>query len=267
MLLRLYALLSTSVFLAQTPASVLPDTPQFQRADPGATPGQVRFDAFQPLNWEALALEHLKSIDLNRPTARQIADLKTYLLAHPIDESGRSAEVSFPAPLQPSLQHGFYYALSLESVLPLRLKALEGYMRYHMEKNDSEVGTEVFYGQLLATKDSTDASDPAFVMFTPERLPISKLPAAAFSTFRKGRDIVYRHVRDGKTSEVALPGDEGLFDLQAVSFFKIGVLEYILAQWKPDTDTHFMGCQRQYSLFVVDGGLKLITTNQSGCDV
>jgi len=248
---------------ASNPAS---DAAQVQRADPGSSAGEVRFDSFLPVDWEELAHHYLKAFSLDHPTPQQISNLKARLKEKPMDESGLSAEVSFSAPIPKGLQEGYYYALSLESAQPLHLAKLEGVMRYRLSEDKSSIVPDVFYGQLLAAKPSSDASDPAFIVFSATPLTISALARADFRAHTKAKDVVYTHVRDGKSSELVLP-NEGLFGLQSVSFFKIGSLEYVLANWKPDTENHFAGCQRQYSLFVLDPELKLVTTNQSGCDV
>jgi len=247
-------------------SSPVSDAPQVQRADPGSSAGEVRFDSFSPVDWEALAHHYMEAFSLDHPTSQQISNLKAHLKDKPMDESGLSAEISFSAPIPKVVQEGYYYALSLESAQPLHLTRLEGVMRYHLSEDKSSIITETFYGQVLATKPASDASDPAFIVFSRAPLSISALTPTDFRAHTRAKDVVYTHVRDGKSSELTLP-NEGLSDLQSVAFFRIGPLEYVLANWKADTENHFAGCQRQYSLFVLDSGLKPVTTNQSGCDV
>ena len=257
-------LCAASLFL-QAPSPSLPG-PQFQSAFPGQSPGEVRFDPFQSLDWQQLAQRHLKDFSFSHPTPEQIARLKKHMLEHPLDETGTSSEIQFAAPLEPAIQHGSYYAFSLDDIQPLQLVRLEGTMRYQLNETRLAIVPDVFFGQVVSKTDSPAGGDPAFVIFSSTNLSFTRLNAAKFTARKAAKQDIYLHERDGKQLQLTV-NDEGLFEVLAFTSFKIGISEYLLVKWKPDSENHYGGCDRQYSLFVVGQELKLVATSKSGCDV
>jgi hypothetical protein len=257
-------LCAASLFL-QT-SSQLPIGVQFHDAFPGQASGEVRFDSFQSIDWQQLARRHLNDFSFSHPTQEQIAKLKKQLLEHPLDETGTSSEIHFAAPLEPAIQQGFYYGFSIDGIRPLQPVRLEGTMRYHLNKNKSAIVPDVFFGQVVSKIDLPALGDDAFVIFSTSGLSFTPLRAAKFTATKVGKQDIYLHERDGKQSQLSV-NDEGLFELLAFTSFRIGPSEYMLVKWKPDTENHYGGCDRQYSLFFVSEGLSLVATSRSGCDV
>ncbi|HKW65314.1 MAG TPA: hypothetical protein VJN89_22375 [Candidatus Acidoferrum sp.] len=257
-------LFAASLFL-QAPSQPLND-PQFQSAFPGQSPGEVRFDPFQSLDWQQLAQRHLKDFSFSHPTPEQIARLKKHLLEHPLDETGASSEIQFAAPLEPAIRQGSYYAFSLNGIQPLQPVRLEGTMRYQLSQNKSAIVPDVFFGQVVAKIDPPAAGDHVFVIFSSTNLSFTRLNAAKFTARKAAKQDIYLLERDGKQLQLSV-NDEGLFEVLAFTSFKIGTSEYVLVKWKPDSENHYGGCDRQYSLFVAGQELKLVATSKSGCDV
>ena len=246
--------------------SQFPTDVQFHDALPGQTPGEVRFDPFQSIDWQQLARRHLKNFSLSHPTPEQVAKLKKQLLDHPLDETGTSSEIQFAAPLEPAIKQGFYYAFSMDGIRSLQPERLEGTMRYQLNQDRSTIVPDVFFGQVVSIINPPAAGDDAFVIFSTSDLSFTHLQAAKFTARKTGKQDIYLHERDGKQSQLTV-NDEGLFDVLVFTSFKIGVSEYLLVKWKADTENQYGGCNRQYSLFVVNQGLTLVATNRLGCDV
>ena len=249
------------------PTSQSPTDLQFHEAFAGQTSGEVHFDPFQSIDWQRLARRHLKNYTLSQPTPEQIGKLKKHLLEHPLDETGTSSEIQFTAPPGPAIEQGHYYAFSMDGIRSLHAIRLEGTMRYQLNKTKSAIIPEVFFGQVVARIDPPVADDDAaFVIFSTTDLSFTHLQAAKFTARKAGKQDIYLHERDGKQSQLTV-NDEGLFEVLAFTSFQIGLSEYVLVKWKPDTENHYGGCERQYSLFVVNQGLSVVANSRSGCDV
>jgi hypothetical protein len=154
----------------------------------------------------------------------------------------------------------------MDGIRSLQPERLEGTMRYQLNQDRSTIVPDVFFGQVVSIINPPAAGDDAFVIFSTSDLSFTHLQAAKFTARKTGKQDIYLHERDGKQSQLTV-NDEGLFDVLVFTSFKIGVSEYLLVKWKADTENQYGGCNRQYSLFVVNQGLTLVATNRLGCDV
>jgi hypothetical protein len=259
-----FGLCAASLLVQATSQS--PTDLQFHEAFPGQAFGEVRFDPFQSIDWQQLARRYLKNFSLSHPTPEQVAKLKKQLLEHPLDETGTSSEIQFTAPLEPAIEQGSYYAFSMDGIRSLHPVRLEGTMRYQLNQDRSTIVPDTFFGQVVSRINPLAAGDDAFVIFSTTDLSFTHLQAAKFTARNAGKQDIYLHERDGKQSQLTV-NDEGLFEVVAFASFRLGLSEYVLVKWKADTENHYGGCDRQYSLFVVSQGLSLVATSRSGCDV
>jgi hypothetical protein len=261
----LFWLCAASLLVQATSQS--PTDIQFHDAFSGQASGEVRFDPFQSIDWQQLARRHLKNFNFSHPAPEQVAKLKKQLLDHPLDETGTSSEIQFTAPLEPAIEQGSYYVFSMDGIRSLQPVRLEGTMRYQLNQDRSTIVPDVFFGQVVSRiNPPASGDDDAFVIFSTTDLSFAHLQAAKFTARKVGKQDIYLHERDGKQSQLNV-NDEGLFEVFAFTSFRIGLSEYLLVKWKADTENHYGGCDRQYSLFVVSQGLSLVATNRSGCDV
>ena len=266
MLLRTaWSLLCFFSLLPQTAAPV-PPAPEFHDADTDQKTGEVRFDAFQTVDWRQLAQRDLKDFNLKRPTPEQIAGLKKHLRDQPLEESGGFGEIQFVSPLETGMKRGFYYLLSGADLQPLPLLRLDGTMRYTLNAQKTAIVPNVFFGKIVAKPAVPPLEDAAFVVFSGSSLAFTALSGGSFSAEKVGKQDFYEYVRDGKKWSLSVP-DEGLFEVMSSSSFKLGPSEFISVKWKPDTENHYGGCERQFSIFAVEQELRLVVSSLSGCDV
>lgn len=239
---------------------------QFQSANPSQVGNEIRFDPFQSINWQQLARRDMKDFNLNHPTRQQVARLRSNLREHPLDESGTSAEVHFASGLEPAMEQGFYFSFSLDGIKPVQLVRLEGTVRYGLNKDKSAIIPDVYYGQVVAKSAGQSSRDIAFIAYSGASLSSTLMTGVKFSARKVEKQDTYLYERDGKKLTLSVQ-DDGLFDLMSFASYKIGEFEYVIVKWQPDTANHYLGCDRQYSLFVVEQELKLVASNQSSCDV
>ena len=266
MLLRTaWPLLCFFSLLPQAAVPVRP-SPEFHEADTDPKTGEVRFDPFQTVDWQHLAQRDLKDFNLRRPTPEQVAGLKKHLGDQPLEESGRFAEIQFGSPLETGMTRGFYYLISGADFQPLQLLRLDGTMRYTLNAQKTAIVPDVFFGKIVAKPAAPPAEDVAFVVFSGSSLAFTALSGGSFSAQKVGKQDLYEYVRDGKRWSLSVP-EEGLFEVMSSSPFKLGQSEFISVKWKPDTENHYGGCERQVSLFAVEQELRLVISSRSGCDV
>lgn len=258
------------VLLLQSSVPAAPSL-QFHDADADSKTGEIYFDPFQSVDWQRLAQRDLKDFNLNHPTPEQVAKLKKHLREHPLDERGISSEIHFVSPLEPAMTRGFYYLLSGTGLQPLQLLCLDGTMRFALNDQKTAIVRDVFLGQVVAKTEAPPSEDAAFVVFSDSSLAFTAVSGTSFSARKVGKQNSYDYMRDGKKWTLSVPDEhgfaDGLFEVMSASSFKLGQSEYIYVKWKPDTENHYGGCERQFSLFTVEQELKLVVSSQSGCDV
>jgi hypothetical protein len=239
---------------------------EFHDANVDSRTGEIRFDAFQSVDWHKLAQRDLKEFSLDHPTPAQVAKLKKHLQEHPDDETGTSSLVHFTSPVDAEVNHGFHYLLSSVNLQPLQSLRLDGFMGYSLNAQKNAIKPVVFSGQVVAKTPAPPSEDGAFVVLSDAAIVFTALSGSSFSARKVGKQDSYEYVRDGKKFTLSVQ-DEGLFDVMSASSFKLGQSEYIYVRWKPDTANNYGGCERQFSLFAVEQELKLVLNSRSDCDV
>ena len=103
----------------------LSGTDRFHRAYFEGNSGEVAFEPFQNLNWEAKARTALPRLNPERPTPAQIARLSTFESAGPQFRS-----VDFRAPLDAAVSRVKYLLVSPAGVMPLEPVHLKGSLNF-----------------------------------------------------------------------------------------------------------------------------------------
>jgi len=255
-----------AVFLfPQAPASHPPSL-QFHDADADPRTGEVLFDPFESVDWKRLARQELKELNPFDPTPAQFEQLKKHYAEHANLEGIGGDELKVSSPLPPSMKAGFYYAVSSRGILPLQLIRLDVSVIFTLNKNQTAIRNREFYGKVVASIPGLDAGDVGFILHAESGPPVATPTEGKFTAQKIDKQDVYRYEAGGKTWDLSIP-DEGLFEAMTATSLKIGATAYLLVKWKPDSANNYGGCERQFSLFVVEQEFKLVASNRSGCDV
>jgi hypothetical protein len=250
---------------SQAPAPI-PQSLQFHNAYVDPKTGELLFDPFEPVDWKSLARLELKELNPFDPTPAQFAQLKKHYAEHANLEAIGGDELLFTSPLPPSMKSGSDYAVSTHGIFPLQLLRLNGSVIFTLNKNQTAIRNKEFFGKVAASIPGQSADDVGFVFHSESGPPAATITDGKFTAQKIDRQDVYRYEAGGMTWNLSVP-DEGLSEVMTATSFKIGLTAYVLVKWKPDTANNYGGCDRQFSLFIVEQDLKLLASNRSGCDV
>ncbi len=244
----------------RTPAELPFGTERFHRAFYDERSREIRWESFQPVNWEAKARIYLKTFSIDRPTPAQIRRLKD----KSTPEVPGLGILEFVAPLESGMAQAGYLVLSGAGVGPVRTVQLRGVASLQFDESFSKLQEKNFSGEVAGTSD-TAMSDAAFVIVARPGDVSSVRRDATFSVQKAagtGREIICRLEENGRISSwrgrLDIPTD-----VERTLSFRLAEGRFLLVQWKPDSSN----CAYQYVLFSTDGGLRPIAWNLYGCDV
>jgi hypothetical protein len=228
-------------------------TDKFHRAYIDAKTGEITFEPFQELNWEAKARTALPWLNLDRPTPRQIARLSTFESAGPQFRS-----VDFRAPLDSTVSQVTYLLICGDGIIPLRPVEFRGSVSFDFDASITIVQRKVASGVIVG-RPSRPVTAAAFaVVGKPADVKDVRL-GAKFGKRNQAGPAVYDLIDGGRIVSLTASTTEQLNAASAFSF-RLAGQQLLLVKWNSDF------CGSAYTLFTADTALKPIASNDYDCD-
>jgi hypothetical protein len=244
----------------------IPQSSPFHDADTDLQTKELLFDPFISVDWEHLArLEHMELNPFD-PTPAEFEKLKQHYAEHANLEAAGGDELKVSSQIPPSMKSGFFYGVSTHGLVPLQLLRWNITVVYTLNESRTAISKREFYGQVVASAPGVTSEDIGFVYHSDTSAPPGAVMEGKFSAQKVDQRDVYHYEAGGRIWNLSVK-DEGLFDVVTASPFSVGQTIYLFVKWKPDTVNNYGGCERQFSLFVLDQEFKLLASNRSGCDV
>ena len=235
---------------------------EFLRAQHESPSGTVLFDWPQDVDWESLARSHASWAFADTLSSDRLDQIeKAYC------EPCASSDVPFDAPLDATVGDGFHYFLITPQGIELLIVThFAGRVRFDKRKDGSWKRDRAF-GKVAATFASDSAPlNGGFVLVAPEGVSPRRIPSARFVATRNGEQLQCAYQKDDLHYKLTLPF-EGASTVESTLSFRVGEQEFCWVQWKPDLGCEYACCEEQYSLFSIDGELRLLDTQLYNCDL
>ena len=235
---------------------------EFLPAQHDSASGNVLFKWTRQIDWESLARDHASWAFADTLSPERLDQIEKHYC-----EPCGSSDVPFDAPLDTPPRDGFRYSLiTPQGVEPLALTHFAGWVRFDKRADGSWKRDRAFGQGAAALASRGVPRNGGFVLVVAEGVSADRILGGRFVAKRNGEQLEFSYQRDNLHYTLTLPF-EGTGDVESTLSFRIGQREFCWIQWKPDRGCEYACCEEQYSLFSVDGELRLLDTHLYDCDL
>ena len=235
---------------------------EFLKARHKTPSGNMVLEWPRQVDWVRLAQDHAPWAFAGTLSPEALVQIKKSYC-----EPCSSSDVPFDAPLDGSARNGFrYYLITAQGFEPLVLTHLAGRVRFDKREGGLWKRDGVF-GEVAAIFASGGRPKRGgFALAAPEDALPRQIPGALFAAKRNGELLECTYQADDLHYKLTLPF-EGPSEVEATLTFQIGEQAFCWVQWKPDRGCEYACCEGQYSLFSINGDLRLVDTHLYECDL
>jgi len=225
---------------------------QFHRAFLEEKTGELSFEPFQRLNWQAKARASLTWLNFDQPTPAQIARMSSFESAGPFFRS-----VDFRAPLDPAVNRETYLLIFPGGAVPLQPSQLKGSVDLDFDR-DMTVHKMMVSGAIVA-KSARAVTTAAFAIVGKQD-DVKDVDAAAKFAKRPQTGSTVYDLTDGSRTVTWTPVSAVDTEPAAALTFRMADQRFLLVKWNSSL------CNASYTLFTIGGELEPIADNDYDCD-
>lgn len=233
------------------------------------TEGEIRFEPFGEVDWEAIARANFDEFDIDDPPREKIRENWW--------EIGWISTFAYSARLPDEVAEARYYLLAESGVVEVEPVALRGSIQYAANEEASSVSEPEFEG-VIVSRPMTDMAieDAGFVLRASRAVSfqVEEIPLDGSSTPRIERqsasDLVTYGLIDQAGNEWVFgkrrPGQPGIRRAYKLTI-EPQMGSYFFVRWEPDEQCVVDCCHYAYSLFRFEIDPRRELDNRYECDI